>query len=62
VIFHIARVGTSMDAKNFLQGLQDDLEVKDQVFVADESLDWAVGEAREHVGKLNTWVSDILWI
>ncbi|KAF8542611.1 hypothetical protein BDD12DRAFT_658671, partial [Trichophaea hybrida] len=31
VIFHIARVGTSMEAKEFLESLQDDPEVKDLV-------------------------------
>ena len=55
VVFHIARVGSSPTAKDYLNSLQRDRDLDGLVFCADESLDWALGQARD-TGQLNCWV------
>jgi hypothetical protein len=57
-VFQISRVGSSSAAERYIESLKKDPEVAELIFCSDESLDYAVGEAKEQ-GQLNTWVSSL---
>lgn len=59
VVFQISRVGSSSAAERYIESLKKDPEVAELIFCSDESLDYAVGEAKEQ-GQLNTWLTQLL--